>query len=306
MNTQFTHDSDVLHASTATGCGPGAESLTVEGGSVDATAHDLVERTMDDIILELRVALERNEFRLDYQPLVAAADQQLVGVEALLRWDHPVLGTVPPGWFIPMAEDLGLIVPIGTWVIEEACRQLAAWDAEGLPPITMSVNVSADQLCNPEFANHVRAALAANGLDGERLELEITENQILHPCLQRGIAMLNELRDIGVSVALDDFGTGYSNLARLKHLPLDRLKIDRSLIFDLDNDDDPRAHAISAAVMSLARAFGLALVAEGVETFRQCEILQRQGCEVLQGHLFGRARNAAAVAAMLKGAGCHA
>jgi EAL domain-containing protein (putative c-di-GMP-specific phosphodiesterase class I) len=306
MSHEFTYDNEVLHAGASPGHDPFTDSPTGGCDSQRESAHTLVERTMDDITLELHVALERNQFRLDYQPLVAADDHRLIGVEALLRWDHPHLGTVPPGWFIPMAEDLGLIVPIGNWVIAEACRQLAAWDAEGAPPIMMSVNVAADQLCNPDFANLVRAALAAAGIAGERLELEITESQILNPCLERGVGMLNELRDIGVSIALDDFGTGYSNLARLRHLPLDRLKIDRSLIFDLDHEDDPRAHAISAAVMGLARAFGLTLVAEGIETFRQCEILQEQGCEVLQGHLFGRAKNPAAVGALLRSPGARA
>jgi EAL domain-containing protein (putative c-di-GMP-specific phosphodiesterase class I) len=165
----------------------------------------------------------------------------------------------------------------------------------------MSVNVSAKQLCEPDFAAQVRAALAASGIAGNRLELEITESQIFKPCVANGIGMLQELRAIGVSIALDDFGTGYSNLARLKQLPLDRLRIDRSLIFELGHDDDPRAHAISSAIMALGRAFRLTMVAEGVETFRQSEMLRQHGCEVLQGHLFGRAVSACKIRSLLQG-----
>jgi EAL domain-containing protein (putative c-di-GMP-specific phosphodiesterase class I) len=238
-----------------------------------------------ELLEGLSRALANDQFRLEYQPQVAADDHALLGVEALLRWDHPELGAISPAVFIPLVEQHGLIVPIGSWVLRTACRQLSDWDAQGLPPITMSVNVSPEQLHAPGFVKVVRDALAEGSFSPERLELEITEAEILHPKVQVGIDVLHELRDLGVAIALDDFGTGFSSLARLLHLPVDRLKIDRSFVTQLGHEEDHRAAAISSAIIVMGHALGLTMVAEGVETPAQRDVLVQQGCRVIQGYL---------------------
>ena len=248
-----------------------------------------------ELLEGLSRALANDQFRLEYQPQVAADDHALLGVEALLRWDHPELGTISPAVFIPLVEQHGLIVPIGSWVLRTACRQLSAWDAQGLPPITMSVNVSPEQLHAPGFVKVVRDALAEGSFAPERLELEITEAEILHPKVQVGIDVLHELRDLGVAIALDDFGTGFSSLARLLDLPVDRLKIDRAFVTQLGHDDDHRAAAISSAIIVMGHALGLAMVAEGVETPAQRDLLVQQGCRVFQGYLGGCPMSAAEI-----------
>jgi EAL domain-containing protein (putative c-di-GMP-specific phosphodiesterase class I) len=248
-----------------------------------------------ELLEGLSRALAKEQFHLEYQAQVAADDHELLGVEALLRWDHPELGPIPPAVFIPLVEQHGLIVPIGTWVLQTACRQLSDWDAQGLPPITMSVNVSPEQLHAPGFVKVVRDALAEASFAPRRLELEITEAEILHPKVQTGIDVLHELRDLGVAIALDDFGTGFSSLARLLHLPVDRLKIDRSFVTQLGHADDHRAAAISSAIIVMGHALGLTMVAEGVETPAQRDVLVQQGCRVIQGYLSGFPTNAAEI-----------
>lgn len=236
---------------------------------------------------ELHRALERGQFRLAYQPQVAAADGELLGVEALLRWTHPEFGEIVPAQFIPLAERSGLIMPIGAWVIHTACAQLAQWDREGLAGLSMAVNLSPRQLRDPDLVSIIRAALSEHGVSPERLELEVTESEIMHH-LDADRGKLAILREIGVKIAIDDFGTGYSSLARLMHLPIDSLKLDRSFISELEHEGCARAGAITDAIVRMGRALGVELVAEGVETDAQYDLLSRQGCHVIQGFLTGR------------------
>ena len=234
---------------------------------------------------ELHHALERREFTIAYQPVVDLATQAVVGAEALLRWTHPERGNVPPDAFIARAEETGLIVGIGTWVLRSACHQGAAWRASRSPDFTVAVNVSGRQLKEPDFVAVVRAALDDSGLPPTALCLEMTES-ILMERDEEGIAMLTELRADGVHLAIDDFGTGYSSLGALRRLPVDLLKIDRSFISSLPEDDD--AGTIAWAVVRLGHTLGLPVLAEGVETQEQRAVLREFGCDQAQGFLFGR------------------
>jgi diguanylate cyclase (GGDEF)-like protein/PAS domain S-box-containing protein len=234
----------------------------------------------------LRRALDEGELVLHYQPVVSYGSGRVVGVEALLRWQSPERGLVPPLDFVPLAEATGLIVPIGAWVLREACRQLAAWDADpssGLAGLDVAVNVSPRQLQAPGLYEEVRAALAEGGLAPERLTVEITESALEDdgPTLR----LLQSLRDLGVRLALDDFGTGYSSLARLRQFPVHTVKIDRSFVQEIDAAGE--APLVSATI-ALAGALGLSTVAEGVETQEQERFLRAQGCDAAQGYRYSR------------------
>ncbi|MBE0488938.1 MAG: EAL domain-containing protein [Halomonas sp.] len=234
---------------------------------------------------DLRQALPNDELRLHYQ---AQVDERgaVIGVEALLRWQHPVRGLVSPGEFIPLAEENRLIVPIGHWVLETACRQLAAWALDpARAALSLSVNVSPRQFREPDFVERVLETLEATGAPASRLKLEVTESLLLEARDEARLRML-ELRERGVRFALDDFGTGYSSLAYLKRLPLDQLKIDQSFVRDLLEDE--ASEAIVASILALAESLQLEVVAEGVETESQRDWLVAHGCRVLQGYLFGR------------------
>lgn len=231
----------------------------------------------------LRHALERNEFRLHYQPQVALGSYQIVGMEALIRWDHPETGMVPPNQFIPFAEETGLIEPIGQWVLLEACRQAVTWQASGLPPVMMSINLSAIQLEQTDIVSLVADTLAETGLDPKYLELEITESLLMKHAEQT-IGTLKALKALGVTIAIDDFGTGYSSLSYLKRFPVDKLKIDRVFICDLPEDQDDIA--ITRAIIALGRSLHLTLIAEGVEEPAQYQFLLDEGCDQLQGYLY--------------------
>ncbi|OJX34084.1 MAG: hypothetical protein BGO74_04505 [Burkholderiales bacterium 68-12] len=234
---------------------------------------------------ELQKGLERGEFRLHYQPQVDAQGR-ILGAEALLRWMHPQRGTVLPGEFIALAEETGLIIPLGQWVLEEACRQLAQWSASAATaPLVLSVNVSARQFHQPDFVAGVLQALQQTGAPATRLRLELTESLMLHD-VEGVIAKMQELRAHGVGFALDDFGTGYSSLSYLRRLPLDVLKIDRAFVRDIVTE--PNVASIAHGIVHLAQSLGLSVVAEGVEQPGQFDILQRQGCTGYQGYLFGR------------------
>jgi diguanylate cyclase (GGDEF)-like protein len=230
----------------------------------------------------LHRALERDEFRVVYQPIVALPDGGVVGVEALVRWECPSLGNPLPADWLPLAEEVGLIVPIGAWVLEEACRTAAGWVANGTvaPEFTVGVNVSTRQLAQPDFATVVTRTLAATGLPPERLTLEITESALLLD-REHTAAALRVLRDTGVRAVLDDFGTGSSSIAHLRRLPIDALKIDESFVHDVDVDGT--AVAVVGAVVHLAHALGLAAVAEGVETAAQLQAVEEMGCDAAQG-----------------------
>jgi len=234
---------------------------------------------------DLRIALDRNEFRLHYQPQFSVATGDLIGAEALLRWDHPVHGAIPPMRFIPVAEETGLIVPIGKWVIREACLQLAAWADGGTQLPRVAVNVSGAQF-RAGILDTVQDSLGEFALAPERLEIEITESVLMED-LQRALHSLDPLGELGVRVAIDDFGTGYSSLASLRRLPVHVLKLDRSFIADLVTDAD--ASAIVRAILAMARSLGLYTIAEGVEHTAQLEALRSLDCNAFQGWLLAPA-----------------
>jgi diguanylate cyclase (GGDEF)-like protein/PAS domain S-box-containing protein len=233
----------------------------------------------------LRRALDNNELSLHYQPQVACCDNSIVGMEALLRWTSPTLGTVPPSEFIPLAEDTGLIIPLGTWVIREACRQNKAWQDAGLPQVRMAVNVSAHQFRAGNLGPVVCAALEETGLAPSCLELELTES-VMMADTAAAQEQLAELRAIGVTVSIDDFGTGYSSLGYLSRFSLDKLKIDQSFVRDITVSQ--RSAAIARATVALAQGLSLSVVAEGVETMEQQAFLHEIGCTALQGYLYSR------------------
>lgn len=242
----------------------------------------------EDMTIEadLGHAVEREELHLVYQPQIdTRAGGRLAGVEALLRWQHPILGNIPPSRFIPIAENNGALVSIGEWVLRQACMQLRAWKAGGLEHVSMAVNVSPGQLRNALFMSTLRSSLQESGIAPGSLELEITESEIMSsPDLMTDL--LTQIRDLGVRIAIDDFGVGHSNLARLRDLPIDRLKIDQSLIRDIETD--VKAQAVVSCVMSLGVALGVDVIAEGVECEGQLKQLSGYGCHFIQGFLFGR------------------
>ena len=287
---QLLRDADAaMHQAKLTG--PGATRI------YDA---DMQERAEQRRALEsdLAGALERGEFVLHYQPQVSFGTGAVTGVEALVRWERPGHGLVPPDAFIPVAEETGMIVALGTWVLEEACRQAAAWTRElgDTPPLTMAVNLSALQLDDRGLPALVADVLARTGLEPARLNLEITET-VLMGDTQANIEILGALKGVGVTLSVDDFGTGYSSLSYLKRFPVDELKIDRSFVKGLPGDQDDAA--IVAAVIGLGHALGLTVVAEGVETGEQRAVLAAAGCETAQGYLFSRPQPAGALAAGL-------
>jgi len=253
----------------------------------------------------LRRALERHEFELAYQPIYSLDDGALTSCEALLRWRRPGHGLVLPGEFIEAAEVLGLIVPMGAWVLREACRQFASWQCvdPGASQFTLSVNVSPNQLVHPEFVGSVRSILAETGVAPELLSLEMTERALLGD-LVGALLALDELRDLGVSVWLDDFGTGYSSLEYLKRLSLDGLKLDRSFVSGLATD--PADEAIAGAVITMAHALGMAVVGEGVEHVEQQHRLAHLACDYAQGFLFARPLPAGAFSEQILGATARA
>lgn len=238
-----------------------------------------------DLNLEmaLRKALDSGELFLVYQPQVDARSGRVVGVEALLRWDHPERGLVSPLEFIPIAERTGLIVPIGEWVLGIACLQCKIWQKAGLPPIRMAVNLSALQFQQKNLVEVVRKTLVKTSLDPVLLDLEITEGTAMRQA-ESSIQILRKLKDVGVKISIDDFGTGYSSLSYLKHFPLDVLKIDRSFIKDVAVSQD--SVAIVKAIIAMARSLNFSLIAEGVETEPQLDFLKSNGCEVIQGYYF--------------------
>ena len=247
----------------------------------------------------LRHALDRNEFRIYYQPRIEVASGRIVSAEALIRWDCPGKGLIPPDSFISIAEESGLIIPIGQWVLQEACRQASAWQRAGLPPIGVSVNLSPIQFRQDGLVDGVAAALALAELDPAYLELELTESLVMHDAERINVAM-QSLKALGVDIAVDDFGTGYSSLSYLKRFPVDRLKVDKSFVRDIDSDPDDAA--IVRAIITLGHALGLKVVAEGVETRAHHEFLRQHGCDELQGYYFSQPVPAFEMEALLRNA----
>lgn len=245
---------------------------------------------------ELRLAIARDQLSVQYQPRVDLRDGRLLGAEALVRWNHPELGSVSPAMFIPLAEDVGLIDDIGAWVLHHVCAQMASWRAAGYSIGTVSVNVSGRQFKSEKLIAQVQHALESTGIAAQALELEVTEGVLIDD-VESVIDLLGRLKQIGVSVALDDFGTGYSSMAYLSRLPIDVLKIDQSFVRHLAHDEDARG--IVQAIIAMAHALHKSVVAEGVETLAQADLLRASGCNEAQGYYFSRPLNAAALEEMM-------
>ena len=261
--------------------------------------RDINARLSQRLSLEngLRHAVERGELELDYQPQIALASGAVVGVEALLRWRHPQLGRVPPSSFIGIAEETGLIVPIGEWVLQAACAQARAWRDAGLPPLRVAVNLSARQFRHKGLADSIRNAMQANRLEAGALELEITESMaMVDP--EETICLLREFKAQGLRIALDDFGTGFSSLSYIKRFPIDVLKIDQSFVAGIASDRSDAA--IARTVIGLARSLWLQTIAEGVETLEQADLLHRWTCDEAQGFHFSVPLAPQAVTEMLQ------
>src|SRR6267154_1585014 len=245
----------------------------------------------------LRRGLERNEFFLHYQAKLDLNTEQITGVEALVRWQHPDLGMVPPAQFIPLAEETGLIVPLGKWVLHTACAQSVAWLQEGLPPVHMAVNLSARQFADEDLVKDIAAALESSGMKPELLELELTEDYVIENAERAG-KVLGEIKKLGARLAIDDFGVGYSSLTHLKRFPIDTLKVDRSFIHDLPQD--PEDKAICQAIIAMGKSLNLTVVAEGVETLDQQTFLQDNNCDQMQGFFFSKPIPSDQFAALLR------
>jgi EAL domain-containing protein (putative c-di-GMP-specific phosphodiesterase class I) len=245
------------------------------------------EESLERVRIEsaMRNALDRNEFVLHYQPQVDLATGEIVGMEALIRWRHPELGMVPPGRFIGVAEDTGLIVPIGAWVMRAACAQNKAWQDAGLGRLRVAVNLSARQFGASDLVPGIEAVLRDTGLDPSCLELELTESLFMSD-VTPAVDLLHRMKALGVKLSIDDFGTGYSSLSYLSRFPIDVLKIDRSFVADITHDANDAA--IVASIIALAHNLRLSVIAEGVETAEQLDYLRQQGCDQMQGYYFSR------------------
>ena len=250
--------------------------------------------TVERLALEtsLRGAIERQEFIVHYAPKIDMRSRQITGAEALIRWIHPELGMVAPGRFLPLAEETGLIGPIGEWTLRTACFEAASWIKQGAAPISVAVNLSARQLSREDFAQSITSVLHESGLEPRYLELEITESAVMHNA-EIAATALRQLKSLGVRVAIDDFGTGHSSLATLKRFPIDSVKIDHSFIFDLPDDQDDVA--ITRAVIAMAHSLGLKVIAEGVETKEQSDFLRAHDCDEMQGYFFSPPIDSAAL-----------
>jgi len=253
----------------------------------------------NDLIADLRLALERREITAHYQPKFLLATGELTGYEALIRWTHPIRGNVPPIEFIPLAEQVGIINDLGMFVLQEACRQLIAWQDQGAGSLTMAVNLSASQLAEPDLVGSIARVIAETGVSSSSIELELTETAIMGD-LEAAIPVLVALKGLGVSLAIDDFGTGHSSLNYLKEFPVDSLKIDRAFVSGLGRNDHDSA--LVAAFIAMARALQMSSVAEGIETFEQLVELRALGCEQAQGYFLSRPGPSEAVQPMLFGA----
>jgi EAL domain-containing protein (putative c-di-GMP-specific phosphodiesterase class I) len=269
------------------------------GNAFQFYSREMSIRALERAELEsaLRRALERKEFELFYQPKVDGRSGRIIGAEALIRWHHPEMGLVSPTRFIPMAEEIGLIVPIGDWVLHTACSQIKAWQIDGLPEICVSVNLSARQFRQERLVESVAETLRGFQLDAKCLELELTETMVMNSA-EIFITKLRELQDLGVQLSIDDFGTGYSSLSYLKRFPLHHLKIDQSFVRDIATDEDDAA--ITSTVISLGHSLDLKVIAEGVETEEQVAFLRKHHCDEMQGYYFSKPVPAREFASLLR------
>ena len=270
-----------------------ADMALYRAKSDDGGVHRFFEKEMDrqaqrrrDMELDLRRAFTNGEFELHYQPLIGLCNDRITGFEALLRWRHPAKSMISPADFIPIAEDIGLIVGIGEWVLREACAEAAKWPDN----IKVAVNLSPVQFRSRNLVQAVVTALAHSGLSPLRLELEITESVFLAET-EANLAILHQLRELGVRISMDDFGTGYSSLSYLRSFPFDKIKIDRSFVRDLS--ERPDCLAIVRAISGLGRSLDITTTAEGVETNEQLDLLRAEGCNEVQGFLFSPAKPSA-------------
>jgi PAS domain S-box-containing protein len=316
MNTPFSFEQQELHLDPCIGIAlfphdgddfdsiaQGAEAAMRRAGDRKAERYEFYRPELNHGAQErfkfetaLRHAVKRDELVLHYQPQLSLASGAIIGLEALVRWRHPELGLVAPGCFIPLAEETGLILPIGEWVLRRACEQSCAWQREGLAPVPVSVNLSARQF-SADIAATVARILADTGLAPYLLELELTESASMEDP-QQSFLILRQLKDMGVRLAIDDFGTGYSNLSYLKRFPVDKLKLDQSFVRDITTDADDLA--IARAVIAMAHGLRLTVIAEGVETACQLALLMENGCDEIQGYFFSRPIDAAACARLLR------
>lgn len=295
-----------LHAQTAASLVQGAHAAVYgakqgKGGSKYWCFFDdaMPQAAHERIALEarLRNALVQGHLQLYYQPQVDIASNRIVGCEALIRWFDPVEGMISPARFIPVAETSGLIGPLGTWVLEAACNQAQAWTRQGLPAISMAVNISMHQFLLTDIVGGVRDALGSSQWPASQLELEITESALAERP-EEALQVLRKLKALGVRLAIDDFGTGYSSLAHLKRFPIDLLKIDRSFVQDIPHSKEDMA--ISHAVIAMGQSMDMQVLAEGVETAAQLEFLRQHGCQLYQGYYCSKPLPAAEFAALLR------
>ncbi|MBT8430771.1 MAG: bifunctional diguanylate cyclase/phosphodiesterase, partial [Gammaproteobacteria bacterium] len=262
----------------------------------DEIAREVHERSR--LEQALQSAMERSEFEVYYQPQVVTGNGQIIGVEALLRWQNPELGLVYPGTFIPVAEHSGLIHAIGGWVLRTACEQVEQWNRQGLGPLRLAVNLSPLQFADENLVVEVRAALDLSGLDPHSLELEITESALMAN-MEQATSAMRALKEQGVKLAIDDFGTGYSSLSNLRHFPLDRIKIDQSFTREIHSNKDVRE--ITLTIITMAKRLKLQIIAEGVETESQASFLGARGCDELQGFYFSHPLPAKEITKLLDG-----
>ena len=265
----------------------------------EAFAAEMDLRAQKRRMLEsaLRKAVAGGQMQLHYQPQVHLHEPRIVGAEALLRWHHPQLGQISPVEFIPIAEESGLIVELGQWVLRTACRQAAAWHQAGLGPIRIAVNLSARQAKDPNLLPLITRTLLETALPAHLLELEITESMLMEN-VDANITLLEQLHQLGIHLSIDDFGTGYSSMSYLKRFPIDQLKIDRHFVRDIPGNGDDEA--ISNAIISMAHSLGLSVVAEGVETAAQQQFMRAAGCDLMQGYYFARPMPAEQLSALLQ------
>jgi predicted signal transduction protein with EAL and GGDEF domain len=260
--------------------------------------QDMTERAFERVLMEtnLRRALERGEFVVYYQPQYDTRQQRLIGLEALIRWQHPDLGLVAPAKFIPIAEETGLIVPLDRWVMGAVMRQVTAWYQQGFMPGRVALNLAMKQLDQEDFMAAIQNMLNESGCQPQWLAFEITESNIMRNP-EKAIAILEQISDLGIEIAVDDFGTGYSSLAYLKRLPVDKLKIDQSFVHDVPRDDEDVA--IVKAIIALAKSMKLSVIAEGVEHRQQADFLLQHGCEQIQGYFYSHPQDSGQISQLL-------
>jgi diguanylate cyclase (GGDEF)-like protein len=274
-----------------------AKTAGRNGCCVYSDSNGLFDPSRLSLERDLREAIDNGELMLYYQPQVDLATRQILGVEALVRWPHPVRGMISPAEFIPVAEECGLIVRLGEWVLRQACHQLREWDASGFPPMRMCINVSAVQFHREGFMSVLKSALEDSGVNPSLIELELTES-LLMLNVDTVLETLEEIRSLGVSLAIDDFGTGFSSLSYLRRFPINRLKIDQSFVRDIEHT--PANESITKAIVALAESLSLDIVAEGIEKLSEQTVLEKLGCTEGQGYLFAKPLSAAEVTDWMK------